>query len=184
LARARLILITGMSGSGKTTLARYAAERGYEVTTMGDVIRELARERGLEPTPRNLGLVAEGIRREGGDAAVAERCIEGLRRRDADRVAIDGIRSLEEVEAFREAFSDAPLLAIHASPRARFLRLKARGRSDDPGGWEAFAQRDRRELGFGVGSTIALAEHMIVNEGSLRDLKRAFEGLMERMDEA
>ena len=179
--RARLILITGMTGSGKTTLASYAKEHGYRVTTMGDVIRDLARERGLEPTPRNLGLVAKGIRREGGDAAVAERCIEKLRREDAARVVVDGIRSMEEVKAFRDAFSDILLLAVHSSPRTRFLRLKRRGRSDDPRSLEDFSRRDRRELGFGVGSTIALADHMIVNEDSLQELKRAFEGLMERL---
>ncbi len=183
MTRPRLMLITGMSGSGKTTLAGYAEEHGYRVTTMGDVIRDLARERGLEPTPSNLGLVAEGIRREGGDAAVARKCIERLRREGAARVVVDGIRSLEEVEAFRDAFSDVMLMAVHASPRTRFRRLRERGRSDDPKRWETFVERDRRELGFGVGSAIAMADHMIVNEGSLQDLKQAFEGLMERLNE-
>jgi len=173
-----------MSCSGKTSLARYAEEHGYTITTMGDVIRDLARERGLEPTPRNLGLVAKGIRRESGDAAVAKRCIEKMRRKGAARAVVDGIRSLEEVEAFREAFNDILLLAVHSSPRTRFLRLKTRGRSDDPRDWEAFCQRDKRELGFGVGSAIAMADRMMVNEGSLLDLKQAFERLMEGLGEA
>ena len=182
MTRVRLILITGMSGSGKTTLASYAEERGYEVTTMGDIIRDIAKERGLEPTPRNLGLIAEGIRREGGDAAVAERCVERMRRGGATGFVVDGVRSLEEVDAFREAFTDILFIAVHSSPRTRFLRLKERGRSDDPGDRKAFSRRDRRELGFGVGSAMAMADFMFVNEGSLEDLRRAFEGLMERLD--
>lgn len=184
MPRPRLILITGMSGSGKTTLAHYAEEHGYRVITMGDVIRDLAEERGLDPTPRNLGLIAEGIRREGGDAAVARRCVEKLSGWETAYVTVDGIRSLEEVEAFREAFSDVVLVAVHASPRTRFGRLRERGRSDDPRDLEALLERDRRELGFGVGSAIAMADHIVVNEGSLPDLKRAFEGLMERLKEA
>lgn len=32
---------------------------------------------------------------------------------------------------------------------------------------------------FGLGSAIAMANHTIVDEGSLRDLKQAFERLME-----
>lgn len=184
MPRSRLILITGMTGSGKTTLARYAEEHGYRVVTMGDVIRDLAKERGLEPTPRNLGLVAEDIRREEGDASVARRCIEKLRREEEARVVVDGIRSLKEVDAFREAHSNISLVAVHTSPKTRFLRLKRRGRSDDPKDWKAFSERDRRELSFGVGSAIAMAEHMIVNEGSLPELKKAFEGLMEGLNEA
>ena len=180
----QLILITGMTGSGKTTLARYSEKHGYVVVTMGDVIRDLAKERGLEPTPHNLGLVAKDIRREEGEAAVARRCIEKLRREEEARVAVDGVRSLKEVYAFREAYSDISLVAVHASPHTRFLRLKNRGRSDDPKDWEALSERDRRELGFGVGSAIAMADHMIVNEGSLPELKRAFEGLMEGLNKA
>lgn len=178
-----MILITGMSGSGKTTLAGYATEYGYRITTMGDVIRDLARERGLKPTPRNLASMAEGIRKEGGRAAVAEKCIEKLKREGSSKVAVDGIRSLDEVEAFRKAFGDILLLAVYSSPTTRFLRLKKRGRSDDAGDWEFFYQRDLRELGFGVGSAIALADHMIINEGSLEDLNHAFKILMERLDE-
>ena len=184
LPPSQLILITGMTGSGKTTLARYAEEHGYSIVTMGDVIRDLAKERGLEPTPRNLGLVAKYIRREEGDAAVARRCIERLRREEGARVVVDGIRSLKEVDAFMEAHSDISLVAIHASPKTRFLRLKRRGRSDDPKDWKAFSERDRRELSFGVGSAIAMAGQMIVNEGSQPDLKRAFEWLMEGLNEA
>jgi len=176
-----LILITGLSGSGKTTLTSHAEEHGYRVTTMGDVIRDLAREKGLESTPHNLGLVAEGIRRDGGDNAVAERCIEKLKRAQASKIVVDGIRSLDEVEAFRNAFNDIVLMAVYSSPRTRFFRLKRRGRSDDPEDWKAFYQRDIRELGFGLGSAIAMADHMIVNEGSLEDLKQAFESLMERL---
>jgi dephospho-CoA kinase len=45
MSRDRLTLITGMSGSGKTTLAEMFEENGYRVITMGDVIRDIARER-------------------------------------------------------------------------------------------------------------------------------------------
>jgi len=56
------------------------------------------------------------------------------------------------------------LVAVHASPRERFRRLKSRGRPDDPTTWEEFVERDMRELELGIGNVIALADVMIVNE--------------------
>lgn len=177
----RLILITGMTGSGKTTLAGLFKSHGYRVITMGDVIRDLAEEKGLEPTSSNLAALAERIREEGGDAAVAERCVEKLRKMEDDRIVVDGIRSMVEAEVFR-AFFDIVLVAIHASPETRYHRLRVRKRTDDPMGWETFKRRDERELGFSVGWAIAMSDHMIVNEGTLEDLECAFEGLMVRFD--
>jgi len=67
------------------------------------------------------------------------------------------------------------VVAVHASPRTRYERLISRGRSDDPKNWEDFAERDLRELSVGIGNVIALAEEMLVNEGSVDELKAASE---------
>ena len=56
------------------------------------------------------------------------------------------------------------IVAVHASPRTRFSRLSTRGRRDDPKSWEEFVARDMKELGFGIGDVIALADVMVVNE--------------------
>ncbi|HUV55181.1 MAG TPA: AAA family ATPase, partial [Candidatus Krumholzibacteriaceae bacterium] len=97
MAKRRLLLITGMAGSGKTTLANLLRDRGYTVFTMGDVIRNEVRMRNLPPTPENLGAMAEEIRRSGGDAAVAKKCVPLIIGEPNNRVALDGVRSLDEV---------------------------------------------------------------------------------------
>ncbi|MEM2127635.1 MAG: AAA family ATPase [Candidatus Bathyarchaeia archaeon] len=169
--RASVILITGMPGSGKTTLAEYIGRQGYMIINMGDAVRELATTWGLEPTAQNLGLIAERIRREEGEAGIARRCIGRIKERALDRILVDGIRSLEEVDAFKEDF-EVTLLAVHASPKTRFKRILKRGRKDDPLSWEDFLRRDRRELALGLGSAIAMADYMIVNEGPPENLER------------
>ena len=173
----KLILITGMSGSGKTTLTNKFRARGVAVVTMGDVIRGLAREKGLPPTPENLGRLATGIREEGGGDAVAKLCVEKIDAMPDDIVLVDGIRSIREVEVFGDRFEVA-LVAVFASQKTRYARLTARGRSDDPKELATFKARDDRELSFSLSHAIALADYIVPNEGSLEDFENEFENLL------
>ena len=120
------------------------------------------------------------LREERGPAAVAELCFP-LIDRAGPVVLVEGIRSMDEVEAFRARYGRAVVLAIHSSPKTRFERLRARGRSDDPGSWEEFCERDRVELSMGIGAAIALADHMIVNEGEVEELREEAKRLLEEL---
>jgi len=173
----KLILITGMSGSGKTTLANKFRARGVAAVTMGDVIRGLAREKGLPPTPENLGRLATGIREEGGDDAVAKLCVEKIDEMPDEIVLVDGIRSIREVDVFGDRFEVASV-AVFASQKTRYVRLTARGRSDDPTDFVTFKTRDDRELSFSLGHAIALADYIVRNDGDLEDFENEFENLL------
>ena len=158
-----LVLVTGMPGSGKSLVSGVARELGIPVYVMGDVVREEARRRGLEPTPENLNRVARELRERYGARVVAERTAEAIERDGPELAVVDGVRSLAEVEVFRRLGS-VVVVAVHASPRTRFERLRRRGRPGDPRSWEEFVARDMTELGFSLGSVIALADYMLVNE--------------------
>ncbi len=166
----KLILITGMSGSGKTTLANQFRDQGIIIINMGDVIRDLARDRKLSPTPENLGKLATEIREKGGKDAVANLCIEKIDDLSEEIILVDGIRSISEVKAFKEKF-EVILIAVFSSQQDRYYRLKNRRRSDDPLDFSTFRARDIRELGFNLGHAIALADFIIVNDSSLEYFK-------------
>jgi dephospho-CoA kinase len=70
---------------------------------------------------------------------------------------------MAEVEAFRRKAA-VLLVAVDASPERRFELLKDRGRKDDPLTYEMFVERDRRELGVGIGKAIALADDAVSNQ--------------------
>jgi len=167
-----VIGVAGMPGAGKATIREIVQKMGYPAVVMGDEIRNEAKRRKLKPTPENLGMVMLKLREEEGPAAVAKRCLTKMEKAEEEVVVVEGIRSLHEVEEFKKRFSNFTLIAIHASPETRFQRLFQRKRSDDPKGWKTFVERDLRELGVGLGSAIATADHMIVNEGSKAELKR------------
>jgi len=166
-----VIGIAGMPGAGKATFTEVARQKGYGVVVMGDEIRDETKRRGLKPTPENIGKVMLKLREEEGPAVVARRCIPKIEKAKESIVLVDGIRSLHEVKAFRKHFPNFILVAVHSSPETRFQRLFRRRRSDDPKGWETFLERDQRELDVGLGDAIAMADFLIVNEGTKEEFK-------------
>ncbi len=134
---------------------------------------ETLRRGGLELTRENVAKVSVRLRQELGQNAVAKLAVERVRAllEENEVVVIDGVRSLDEVGTFRGAFPAERILiiAVHTPPALRFERLRARGgRHDDPPrNWEDFEERDWKELRFGIGGgVIAMADHMLVNDGS------------------
>jgi dephospho-CoA kinase len=179
-SRKLIVAVAGLPGSGKSVMVRAAAEKGYAVVIMGDEVREEAKRRGIEATPENIGRIMLELRRLEGDASIARRCIPKIEKTQESRVAVDGVRSLSEVEEFKSRFASVVTVAVHSSPETRFRRLYNRQRSDDPKNWAIFRERDLRELSVGLGNAIAMAEHVIVNEGTLSTAKsRAAEVLRE-----
>jgi dephospho-CoA kinase len=176
-----VIGVAGMPGAGKATVVEIAKQRGYGVVVMGDEVREETKRRNLELRPENVGKVMLKMRQEEGPAVVAKHCIPKIEKMKNNVVIIDGIRSLYEVEAFKKHFQKFKLLAIHSSPETRFKRLFKRQRSDDPVSWETFMERDQRELCVGLGSVIASADVIIVNEDKREELKKNVQKFLEKV---
>jgi len=177
----RIIGLVGMPGAGKSIIAKVAKELGVPVVVMGDVVREEAASRGIKPTPENLGRLMIALREAEGPGVIARRCFPKIDSYENPAVLIDGIRSLAEVEEYKKRYGKVVILAVHASPKTRFERLKRRGRADDPKDWKTFRERDMRELKVGVGNVIALADYMLINEDSKEELKERARKLLKRL---
>lgn len=154
-----------MPGAGKEEFVKAAMEEGFKVIRMGDVVRNEASDRGIANHDQGIGGFAHSERQIHGNDVWARRVSALV---NSDPTLIDGCRGFSELEVFRREFGDQVMvIAIHASPRTRYNRLKAREREDAPSNWEEFVERDRRELGWGLGKVIVMADYMLVNEGSL-----------------
>lgn len=176
----RVIGTVGLPGSGKGEAAAVARERGVPVVTMGDVIREECRRRDLDPAEHH-GRIARALREEDGLAAIAERSLPHVEAalESSDVVLVDGLRSVVELEAFREAFGDDfVLVSVEAPFETRAERLGARARDDSDLDREALREREERELGFGMGDVMDRADVTVENTDSLEAFRERVEQVL------
>ncbi|MFC6722135.1 AAA family ATPase [Halobacteriaceae archaeon SHR40] len=172
----------GLPGSGKSEAAAVAERLDIPVVTMGDVIRAECRDRGLDPATDH-GQVAQALREENGPAAIADRSLPIIEAEleDAETVVVDGIRSDVEVDRFEDAFGEQfTLVCVEAPFDVRAQRLDARGRdaSADDGG-ETLADRDQRELDFGMGEAMEQADLTVENTDSLAQFHDTIESILD-----
>ena len=151
-----------MPGSGKSTIVSALKARGIETLNLGDGVRAEAKRRNLEPTGDNLGKLMLELRKKNGAGAIAELLTESIKNSQSKVIIVDGVRSITEVEVLRNVGS-VKLLSIEATADTRYKFLSSRGRSDDPITREKFEERDNRELGVGIGESIAIADETISN---------------------
>jgi dephospho-CoA kinase len=178
--RNRIAAIVGMAGSGKSEVASFLASRGLRCIHFGDVTQaELAR-RGLPINEANERLVREDLRAKHGMAAYA---ILNLPAIDAalqeGPVVVDGLYSWEEYLTMKDHYGDRlTVVAVTASPAVRHGRLAARRRR--PLTSEEAASRDRAEIEkLNKGGPIAMADITLVNEGTLDELLRKMQCVLE-----
>ncbi|TDA33294.1 MAG: dephospho-CoA kinase [Hadesarchaea archaeon] len=170
----KVVGLVGLQGAGKTEVAKVALSLGIPCIRMGEVVLEEIRRRGLEINEENVGKVANELREKGGKGIVARLCLPLIREKLEERgmVVVDGIRAMEEVEELRKAFGkDLVIVGIWANPSLRYSRIASRRREDDAGDYEGFIRKEKRELEWGVGNALSLADFLFINEGTLEELR-------------
>jgi dephospho-CoA kinase len=172
-----------MPGSGKSTIVSALKAKGIETLNLGDGVRAEAKRRNLEPTGDNLGKLMLELREKNGPGAIANLLTESIKNSQSKVIIVDGVRSTTEIEVLRSV-GTVKLLSIEATPDTRYKFLSSRGRSDDPITRENFEERDNRELGVGIGESIAIADETIVNSDITLDelTERAYKVIEKLVD--
>ena len=166
-----------MPGSGKGELANLFREKGVKVITMSDVLRERYSKEAKQG--ERLMDFAFRMRNLYGKGVVAKMCLEKLD--GSEKVVVfDGVRNWEEIEEFKKA-GEVVIINVHSSPKVRYERILRRGRRDDSLTIEGLRKRDFEELQMGIGTVIALADYVLVNDKGLEEFKREAEDLVNRL---
>ncbi len=174
-----------MGGCGKGEALKYLENKGLKSVVMRTVVEDEMREKGVEVNNKNLREYATKIREEGGMDIVAKMCVPLVKKllEENENILIDGVRSYDEVELFKKEFGeDFVLIAIFAPFKIRFERLKKRGRPWDIQDEKGLRWRDKKELEWGVGKSIALADMIIDNSGSLEEFHSKLDKIFSKLD--
>jgi dephospho-CoA kinase len=199
--------VTGLPGSGKSIISRLAKNEGVHIVSMGDVVRKEAEKQNCTSAAAAVNLrkkygnnvIAERCvdeiikisRNRINNHTTTTKIYKGnnknnnpksshrkFKKVEQDVYIIEGIRSPFEVNIFKKNFRNFKIIAIHSNPEVRYNRLKRRKRADDSSDYKTFLERDRRELKFGIGNVVALADFMLINEGPIPIFKNNVRALI------
>jgi predicted RNA binding protein with dsRBD fold (UPF0201 family)/dephospho-CoA kinase len=177
-----VIGFVGFPGSGKSEATTIAQTKGFVSVAMGDVVRSYMSKSRIQLSERNVGRIANKLRADHGMDVIAKMCIPVVHGLTSQKVVIDGIRGIAEVNAFKEEFKgDFKLISIIAGPKVRFKRVKGRNRPDDALSLQRFEEKDERELAWGLKEALEAAEYSIQNEGTLEELNSNVSRLLEKL---
>ncbi|HDQ08387.1 MAG TPA: flagellar hook-basal body complex protein FliE [Methanoculleus sp.] len=165
----KVIGVVGLPATGKGEFSRIAGELGIPVVVMGDVVRGEVRQRGLPLSDESMGRISGELRQKYGRDALATLSIPAIEAAGADIVLVDGIRSDAEVVRFREHFECFTLVAVESPFDLRIERIRSRGREDDIATEQMLTARDEREIGWGLGEAILMADHCLTNDGGMNE---------------
>ncbi len=181
----KILALVGLPGSGKSTAVEHFTEKGYPKVYFGGVVFEAMEKAGIEITPENEKAFRVSFREEHGKDVVANRIIEQIKNLAAagqHRIIADGLYTWTEYKILKQAFPGELILVSIVAPRhVRYHRLEQRPIRPFTAS-EAY-DRDVHEIeNIEKAGPIAIADHFIINDGSMESLDTQLDALKQEVD--
>ena len=134
-----IVALTGPIGSGKGEAALYLKEKGFQYLVYSDILREAAKQQGIDPTRENLNKIGIHIKEHFHDPGyLSKSLLAKITQKDA---IVDGVRNVGEIKELKKR-KDALIMGITAPQRLRFKRIVGRKREGDPITYRVFKKID------------------------------------------
>lgn len=178
-----LIGITGTDGSGKGTAVTYFIDKhGFtHYSARAILMHELSR-RNIDPTRANMRLIANEMREQYGSDYMVVHNLEKIKVDGIDNAIIESIRTIAEAETLKR--NGGILIAIDADQTLRYERVQARRSETDKVTYEEFVAHEALEsndpnpYGMQKQKVIEMADYLILNNGTTKDLYTTLETLI------
>lgn len=175
-----IIGLTGSMGAGKGEVVKILEKLGFQYITLSQMVREEARNRGIEEEREKLMEVGNSMRQAEGNGVLGKRALQKIQESEHELWVVDGIRNPAEIDELRKS-SDVHIIALEANRELLVERILKRGRPSDAKTPEEIIFKIEREWGKGepeggqqMEKCVAKADHTIVNEGTLEELDKVF----------
>lgn len=183
-----IIGLTGSLAAGKDIVSEFLKEKGFVYLSLSDELREIAKERKIELTRKNLQDLGNWLRENFGAGVLGEKVSNKIQNQEYKKVIVDGIKNPAEIKVLRQ-LKDFFLVSVDAPQEIRFQRLISRNRESDPNTWEEFIVVDNRDKGIGefetgqaVEKCMRQADFSLINSGSLEEIKEKVRNLYEEIE--
>ena len=183
-----IIGLTGSLAAGKGVVSDFLKEKGFVYLSLSNELREIAKQRKIELTRENLQNLGNQLREIEGPGVLAKIVIDKIKSQQYSKAIIDGIRNPAEIEELKK-LKNFFLISVDAPQQIRFERMKERNRESDPIVWEEFLRIDIKdkgggelETGQGVEKCMSKADFVLINQGSLEEIKKRIEELYEEIE--
>jgi dephospho-CoA kinase len=123
--KTNIIGISGTNGSGKDTVGQILVEQfNYVFISVTDLLRQEARQRGLEPDRDTLRTISAEWRRQTGLGVLVDKAVAAFSLQTNDgKLALASLRNHGEVDRVHEL--GGIVLWLDAQPRLRYDRIQA-----------------------------------------------------------
>ena len=187
-----IIGVVGKIAAGKTTVAKFFEEKGFCRVSCSDPLIDLLTHNiseyswvpelpeKAEPTRDRLIEFGKYLKDRYGEDILIRLAVD--KKRNCENIVIDGVRSEGEINAVKRL--GGKVIYVEARPETRFERLVERKASKDKTikSFEDFkAMDDAEERLYHTSELKGLADYVIVNEGTLEELRRKVEGIIEEV---
>lgn len=188
----KIICVVGMPGSGKSMVSDELVRRGFAFLRFGQITLDKVKEMGLKPTEANERKIRENFRKKYGMGAYATLNIpkfdELLKK---SNVVGDGLYSWQEYKILKKKYGDAIyVIAVCAPPKLRYARLKNRAIENDSDlRFRSFTEKEAKARDFAEienlekGGPIAMADFTILNTGTIDDLKKSVNKILNNLNQ-
>ena len=166
--------VIGRNGSGKDEVVKYL-QREYDVpfVSVGDMVREIARRKGVSLTVENLHRISKERIQKFGKEHFMDLVIKKIDQNGWQTAGITGVRTPEDVRHLKGSFnSDFILFHVYVSdPNLRYERIQKRAKERDPQSYDQFLEQDRTEENlFRISKAIEQADYSLDNDKSIEHL--------------